>query len=364
MFPVYLLLGPETGEKSQFIKNIRQELISSLGSTPELHRFYPFETENGEILQVLRNHSLFASHQLVLLSQIETLNASVTAMITSYLEKPSSSSTLILISTETKVPRKFDSLIPKEAKKVFWEMFENKKQEWLISYFRKQQLDITDEAVELILELVENNTADLRITCSQFASYFISRPDSEAEIQGRRTLPEITEKEVEQFIYHSRKENVFSLFAAIAEGSLKRSLEIYRTLLYSGEGEPAPLFAGLLWQFRRLFSFSSLLDEGASESEAFAGASVMGKSARIFGRNNQDIYRSGANLYSLREIGLIIAAIGDYDAAVREYGTAVQSILIEKFLYFCIVTKGRKMRPAADFFTSFNTNSLSLTTFS
>jgi len=59
MFSVYLLLGPESGEKSQYVKNIREELKSLHGESPELYRFYPFETENGEILQVLRNRSLF-----------------------------------------------------------------------------------------------------------------------------------------------------------------------------------------------------------------------------------------------------------------------------------------------------------------
>jgi DNA polymerase III subunit delta len=339
MFSVYLLLGPESGEKSQYVKNIREELKSLHGESPELYRFYPFETENGEILQVLRNRSLFSPHQLVLLSQIETMNAASTAMIAEYLKKPSPDSTLILISSDNRVPGKLEGLVPKEAVVRFWEMNEQRKQEWLIRYFRSQGLDITDEAVELILELVENNTSDLRSTCSQLAGYLLCGRSARGE--DSRESPEITEAEVEQFVYHSRKENVFSLFSALTEGSLKHSLEIYRTLLFAGEAEPVPLFAGLLWQFRRLFSFISLLEDGTPESAAFAGTTVMGKAAKILGRKNQEIYRRGASVYSLRETALIISAIGNYDAAVRELGAAMQQVLVEKFLYDVTVHKGR-----------------------
>lgn len=342
MYPAYLLLGPESGEKSQFIKNLREECREKIGEEPELHRFYPFETENGEILQVLRNHSLFSLHQLVILSQLEGLNISQVQMIADYLASPSSSCTLILISSELKAPKKIDSGIDSHAKKIFWELFENKKRDWLTGYFRKFNLEIADEAVDLILELVENNTSDLRTTCSQLASYFMGRNESKTAAPSRdlRDMYEITESDVEQFIYHSRKENVFSLFAHIAEGDLRRTLDVYQTLYYSGEAEPAALFAGLLWQFRRLYSVIAVVEEGGSESEAFAKAAVLDRAAKINGKRNQQIYRSGAQNYSQRETAGIISLISIYDAMIKETGSQLQKTVIEKFLYEIIINKG------------------------
>ena len=349
MFPVYLLLGPETGQKSQYIKNLREECRNKYGETPEIHRFYPFEIENGEILQALQNHSLFASHRLVILSQAETLNASLVTMLESYLKKPSESSTLVLVSSTNRISRKLESQVSGKARVIFWEMFENKKREWLISYFKKQKLEITDEAVELILELVENNTYDLRVVCGQFAAFFLGQAEQDNQ--------EITEVEVEHFMYHSRKENVFSLFSYIAQGDFKRSLEVYRTLHRAGEAEPTAIFAGLLWQFRRFYSYVSLLNDGMTEESSFNNTYVMGKGAKITGKRNQQIYRDGAVNYSLRDIAQIIASIGEYDCTVRELGTALKQIMMEKFLYECIIQKGRKPISFSRSCASFKQNS-------
>ena len=345
MFPAYLLLGPETGQKSQHIKVLREECRNTHGETPEIHRFYPFEIENGEILQALQNHSLFAAHRLVILSQADSLNASMVTMLENYLKNPSDSSTLILVSSTTRIAKKLESQISGKARVVFWEMFENKKRDWLTSYFKNQKLEISDDAIELILELVENNTYDLRVVCSQFSAFFLGQSEEENF--------EITEVEVEHFMYHSRKENVFSLFSFIAQGDLKRSMEVLRTLHRAGEAEPPAVFAGLLWQFRRFHSFVSLLNDGKSEETAFRSSSVMGKDAKITGKKNQQIYREGAANYSMREISQIITSIGEYDCAARELGTGLKQIMMEKFLYECIIRKGRKPLSFSQYCASF-----------
>ena len=68
-----MLLGPEAGEKGSRLKEIRNALRSEFGADPEIHRFYPFETQNGEIITTLVNNSLFSDHRLVILSQAEEL---------------------------------------------------------------------------------------------------------------------------------------------------------------------------------------------------------------------------------------------------------------------------------------------------
>ena len=71
VFPVYALTGPESGDKSAFLKEIRAAITKENGSEPDLHRFYPFETLNGEMFEILENNALFSDHALVILSQLE-----------------------------------------------------------------------------------------------------------------------------------------------------------------------------------------------------------------------------------------------------------------------------------------------------
>ena len=49
-------------------------------------------------------------------------------------------------------------------------MFEDRKEQWLESFFRKNGYKTDPDVAELILSLVENNTEALRTECSRFLS--------------------------------------------------------------------------------------------------------------------------------------------------------------------------------------------------
>jgi len=201
---VYLLLGPESGEKSSKLKEIRALCREyNGGDEPEIHRFYPFETEQGEILSALQNSSLFASHRLVVLSEADELKAPVAAMITSYLAKPSDSATLVIISSKNSVHQSIMKAVPNKQRIMFWELFENQKKDWLIRYFKQQGLEISLEAVELILSLVENNTQELRIVSARFAAHLLGSSDGTAPTEinaiSRNTTASVCSRKTTHF---------------------------------------------------------------------------------------------------------------------------------------------------------------------
>jgi DNA polymerase III delta subunit len=47
---VYLLLGPETGEKELFIDGIRKRIVEQTGSSPEESRFYPYDSSMTDLV--------------------------------------------------------------------------------------------------------------------------------------------------------------------------------------------------------------------------------------------------------------------------------------------------------------------------
>ncbi|MCF7933333.1 MAG: DNA polymerase III subunit delta [Spirochaetia bacterium] len=335
--PAYLLLGPESGNKAKRIREIRALCKACNGDTDaELHRFYPFETEQGEILAALQNTSLFADHRLVLLAEAENLKAAQAQMIAEYLKHPSESATLVITSANTSVHASLMKAVPKEQKQIFWELFENQKKDWLIDYFRTRSIDISLEAVELMLSLIENNTQELRVVSQQLAAYMlIAHEDDETAGQV-----EITEDDVETFIYHSRQESVFTLFDHIAARKLEEALEVLRAIELSRDTDPIGLFGGLLWQFRRLYSYMSIIEDGDTEQDGFNGATVLGKSSAIRGKHNQHTYRSAAKEYNLKDVEHIISFLCDTDKAVREMGTAIQPMLIERLIHTIIKRKG------------------------
>ncbi len=322
---VFVLLGPEHGEKKDYIEQLRAHLTKQYGSPPDQHRFYPADTPVVDVVRVLRTGDLFSSHRLVLLYDAEVIKRQdEVAELLEYSAQPNKDATLVLISDaprlDTKLDTKLTKLIPAERKKVFWEMFEHQKKGWLVGYFRKQGAQITGEAAELILELVENNTEALRKQADRLCLFL-----------GSDTV--IGADDVERFIYHSKEENVFTLFAAIAEGKLSNALEVLEKMTLSGASEPVQLIAGLSWQFQNLYALKLLEAGRYSHSEAFGRLNIRSK-------RNQRIYATASEQFSREELEGVLQRLVEYDALFRTLRPAAHRGLQQQLVYLIMVRGG------------------------
>lgn len=306
---VFLLVGPEEGEKEDFIQNVQQ----GGGEDGEIHRFYAGQTPMGDVVSLLRNGSLFSSAKFVTVRNIEELKKPDIQQLTDYLKNPEASSTLFLVTHEYRAPAALTKAVPKTQQKTFFELFENKKREWLLRYFRGAELQIDNEAVELVLDLVENNTLEMKNAADKLILYF--GPGST-----------LGSDEVEEFIYHSKEENVFSLFQKMTRRDLTGSLEILHKILQSGQTRGVQVLGGLLWQFRRLLKMSRLCDRRFSPEDALNGAEIRGK------RNQADYLEARRN-FTTRQIEQIIARIAEFDRKVREQGSEMERLILEMSIY-------------------------------
>ncbi|MBI9094152.1 MAG: DNA polymerase III subunit delta [Sphaerochaeta sp.] len=332
--PVHLLLGPETGDKELLLKQIRDALKKETGSDLEMHRFYPFETEKGEIFIALNNNSLFSEHRLVILSQADGLNASMVEALVEYIAHPSESATLVIISSELYLPAKLMKAVPKENTKTFYELFDNQKYGWVQNFFQKYGLTITPDAINLLLSMVENNTQELRTISSQLTLFWKTGNQGGA----------ITEDDIQTYIHHSRQEDAFTLFPYIAKGDLKSSIASLHAILGSGDSSSGILLvSGLLWQFRRLLSIQEQMKDGCSEYEAFSAAKVLGKGAAIRSPKDKSVYHEGRQTYSREECRAIITVLSEADIATKEAGSDMLPIVLERMLYRIVSCKGREL---------------------
>lgn len=317
----YLLMGPEEGEKGEFIARLRQG-IAKIDPSLEVHTCYPWETGMSELVGRLKNGSLFSSWKLVIIRNGEQVKREEAKILAEYLKAPARDVCLVITteSLERDVAKPVASAIPKDRKKIFWELFENQKRAWLGNYFRGKQMEVSPGGMELILDLVENNTREMRAACDQLSLFF-----------GPGSC--IDEEDVDTFIHHSREENVFTLFGRIANLDMVASLEILRKLLLSGDNNPIQLYAGLLWQFKRLLKLSSMTDLQYSMEEACAKIGIRGK------KNQANYHRANSN-FTTEELKRIILLISRFDALVREARAEMQGLLMELFLYYVILKKG------------------------
>lgn len=318
---VYLFLGPEIGLKTDEINKIQDTFLKQSGEKPELHKFYPFDTSVGEVISLMKNGSLFSNYKFVTFMNVDELKKDDISELISYIKSPGSACTLFLLSEKTSVDKKVTSAISKKSVRIFWELFENQKKSWISNFFRTQKINISSDAIEMILEMVENNTNDMRNACNKLAIFF-----------GENS--QIEEEDIEHFIYHSKEENVFTLFKKIASADFSSSVEILHKIALSGEGSPVQLISGLQWQFRKLLTLSQLFAKRYSREEALSKAQIRGK-------RNQQTYIDGLQSYSTRELQNIIVLIAKYDILARELNKDNHLILMELFIYYCVTRKGK-----------------------
>jgi DNA polymerase-3 subunit delta len=307
----FLFLGPEIGEKQDAINEIRRNMTKAAGTPPEETSFYAGETVVPDILSLLRNGSLFADSRLIYIKNAEVFKKKEEIeSLAAYIKAPQKDTTLILISENFGLAKGLEQAASPGAKRIFWELFEDRKTEWVASFFRREGYTISGEGIETILEMVENNTDALRRECSRLMLFL----NKEKPVTGA---------DVEQWLAHTREETAFSLFSRIARGDLPRSIDILHTLLAAKE-RSISILAALTWCFRKLRDYLQLIKSGnVTEGEL--------KKIGLASSKVRRDYVEAARRFSQADTALSL--IAEFEVLLRSAGSAPELILWDLLLY-------------------------------
>lgn len=323
--PAYLFLGPEEGEKRVAVGQIREQIIADAGEIEE-YSYFAFETPIADVVSLLRNGSLFAGHIFVRLRFAESIKLKDDLeLLSSYLKSPPAEATLVFESGETRVDKRLETIVGPGGKRIFWEMFDNQKEGWVRAYVQRRGGTIDQDAVELLLDLVENNTVELRTEIDRLMAFV-----------GKHLCLD----DVDRHIYHAREENVFSLFDAVAAGDFPGAMEILSKL--SASADMGQTLGGLSWQFDRLFRLHRLRLRHTDESAIFSRQGIDVKSKRA-----QKTYTSAARIFDSGTVNRIVVLLNETEEAIRSLPTQLHFGIMQDMLYSILRREGR-WRPFAD----------------
>lgn len=324
---VYLFTGPEAGEKNDAIDSIRESARKAHGDLDE-YKYYASDTRFADVIAQLQNENLFSAATFIVLRGAEQIKTKDDIdLLSSYIHGAvSSPNTLILVSDENGVERKLEGLFDSEHKRFFREMFENRKEDWVRSYFKRNGFSAESEAIGQILDMVENNTEALKSECSRFFCCFD---------KGHT----ITTEDVDKILSHNREENAFTLFDAMTDKSrspkqrFEASLEILQKIRLSRENNAVMLIAGLTYCFRQLRTWHSLNGKSAPAGDAqlkSAGFSV----------TKQKRYRAAASIWGPGATASILSLLAATDMESRGSGQALDDTRLTLLLYAIIIKNG------------------------
>lgn len=313
MNAAWLFTGPEIGQKKQRIETIKQEIKKQYGEA-ETHTFYAYETSAFEVLNLLNSISLFAAPTFIEFRNAELIkDKTEIAELQNWVKNADADnlSFLVLESDEIAVDKKLEAVFSANQKQIFWEMFENKKQEWIRSFFNNHKMSITDEAIDTILELVENNTEALKNECRNVALFF--EP-------GKR----LEAADVENLLSHSKEETVFSLFDAMTFGNAEKTFDILNKLLLVKNFSAAQFIIGLTYCFRKVNDVQNYL----KTSGEYLNDAVLRKFG-ITSKKAAAQYQRALKLWTEHDVQQVVLLLTECDFSIRKSGQALQSSLIE-----------------------------------
>lgn len=329
--PVYLFTGPEAGERNEAILQLRVTARKRFGSLDE-YSFYASQTSFSEVMTLLLNESLFAAGRFMVVHGAEQLKKKEDLeMLASWIQgAEGGQSILILVSDEVGCDKKLEALIPKANKQIFWEMFDNRKEQWLAKFFQKNGYAVAPDAIELILDMVENNTEALKTECSRFFLCF--QPGHKVSVE-----------DVERILAHNRAESPFTLFDALCEPQrspvqrLETGLAILHKLRLSKESSSVQLIAGLTYCFRRLLTWHHLLQESPAPSEAeYRSRGFVSKKARTQ-------YQNAGRVWGAFQVAQILAGLARSDMEIRTGGAALEDTILQGLLYVITLKRGEPL---------------------
>ncbi len=327
--PLYLFSGPEIGERSEAVAAVKDSLKNKFGSL-ESYTYYSVETDPQSALVQLYSESLFSAATCVVYNGAETIKKKEDIeKIASWSKGAGDASVLILVSDEISCDSKLEKLVPKENRKQFWEMFEDRKIPWLKNYFSKNGFSIDDDACEEILDLVENNTQALKSECSRFFVCF--EPGTKITVQN-----------VDQLIEHNREESAFTLFDAMAESGksaaerLETALGILQKIRLSKDSASVPLIAGLSYCFRRLEAWHNLKRAGTTDDFSL-------KTNGFASKKSRSQFDSAARVWTLGQTVAVKALLSRVDMQIRSTGSGLEDTFLQTLLYSIVVKKGASL---------------------
>jgi len=295
MKPCQGFFGPDRGKLQAQVDRLIIELKAREEGEPEVLQRYADQDSFAEIIDSLKTGSLFYPSLVLVLNRSEAMAAADQKLLQAYWKNPNSRSVLICLSEDSKAKDKF-KFAAKDEISIFYEPDEKEKLAWLQNYFRKNQRQIDPEALTLLEELLLPDSLEMQKACDLLFSV------KEKGI--------ISAEDVETSIFHSRGENVYTLYEALLKLDLNVCLEIVQTILLAHEADPIQIVSGLQWQFRSFLKLKEAAGAGPADRNLMY-------SLRIMRPASQRIHNAALKTWKLGDLERRIRVLADYDRFLR-----------------------------------------------
>ena len=383
---IYLFSGPEIGEKKEVIELLENKIFN--GEEPVVYNFYMNkDLETDELIDALEGDLLFSDSKIVYLKNIEEINQKIIKIIENFIipsrlnkvlydqivesfktDKESAtilnnsyqfddllgtfalkdikesdkkrlvgifnklkfsvgkenSYIVMLNETNDKIPAGLLNLLSQNQHIIFWEMFDNQKPTWIRGEFRKYNLLIDDDAINFIIDTVENNKYDFEKEIEKIFIYY-------SNLESKKNIVDKTI--IENYLYHSKEETPFSLYSALLAKDCEKALSILDKIFWTDEDG---IVGGLIWSRRRFLKILHLVENEKNSPDAALDKMFI-KPKKI-----REELEKGFRNYNFLKASLLSDDLSELEYYQRVFPSDLKLIKFQEFIVKFIYGDSRK----------------------
>lgn len=290
--PIYLLTGAESFYIDILSEQFENKILDESEKDFNLLLIYGKDTSSEIILNFSKQYPIMSDYRIIIIKEAQDLDKRDWVNLESYFKNPNPQSILVICYKYNKFPVNLIKIIDKKGI-----VFESQKVKdykltnWISDYTKSLNLDIDNDAINIISESLGNNLEKI----SNEISKLILNIN-----QGER----ITSKHIEKYIGISRNYNVFELQTALGKRDIFKANQIINYFEYNQKDNPIVLIISNLYSyFLKLIIVTQLSDKSDSSISQKIGCYPS------FAKD----YRNAVNIYNINKLYQIIGLLREYD---------------------------------------------------
>jgi DNA polymerase-3 subunit delta len=284
--PVYVLPGEE-----QFLQRLVLARITTLvlgegvngGDDMALSSYEGPEITLATVRDELETLPFISPRRLVAVRDADAFVTKYREGLERYVQQPSRTGVLVLMVKSWKANTRLAKIVPEAATITCEAVAAHRLSSWCGKWSQsKHQKTLEPAAASLLVELVGGEMGILDQELAKLATYV-------------GNAPQITAKDVDALVAHSRVETAWKMLDAAGEGNAAATLATLEHLLGQGE-EPMAILGAVSWQLRKLAQVARLMQTRMPLSQAMAQAALPPFKAK---QVEQSLRRLGSRAFQL-----------------------------------------------------------------
>ena len=317
VLPLYLFFGEEEFLIQEALDLIIEKVVDLGARDFNFNILYCKDTPVSEIVNLAQTLPFMAEKRLVIAKEVDALKAAELDELVLYLNDPSSSTCLVMVSNQGRYEKKavVSAVESRGAAVRFYPLLDREIVSWIEGWARQRGLSIQRDAAQHLWQAIGNDLQKIKNELEKVEIFLKERKA-------------ITFEDVKTVVGDFREYSSFDLAAALGQKNREKALLILSRLLQEGEA-PVGLLGSIAWNFRRLLQAKAMESAGMGPDE-------ITKKLRppvIF--HQASLFKEQMRRYTLVELREAFTVMLSADQALKSSGLPGKLVLERMILKLC-----------------------------